>query len=668
MDYQDLSLRHYTLDVDTDSILWVTMDVAEKTENVLDVAVLSELKMILDKVKKDTTIRGLGLLSAKRNFIMGADVNAFADLTNQSQIAELLDQAHEVLDTLATLNIPTGCGINGFCLGGGLEVALACQYRVILNDEMHKYKSSIGFPEIKLGIYPGFGGTFRSIAQLGPVTALSMMLSGRNYKPSACRKMGIAHALANSHGQLRWIIRKAILRGTILQPRASFLQRLPNALPLRLMVYNKMKKEVAKKANPTHYPAPYRLLAIWRQAGGDATKMQALEKSNFADLMVSPTARNLQRIYYISNAMKGLAKAVPEAHKITHVHVIGAGTMGLDIAMHCVLKGYTVTVQDVNQDMLNKAMGKAKSFFKKRLKNPLLVNRALSRLHMDKDGIGISTADVAIEAIVEKLDIKAKVFQKLEQDAPPHAILATNTSAIPLEKIADKMQDKSRLIGLHFFNPAHTLPLVEVIQSDVADDKWVSMGAKFAKDIGKFPLVVKSSPGFLVNRVLAPYIMRAIELEQNGTYDKETLDAACRAFGMPMGPIELADTVGLDIMKNVAEGLSIPLTNATKMMALIDGGTLGRKTGQGYYTWNKGRAVKNKTITPPSDTASIAHEVLSPLWQEAQICLDEGIVLGENKKHSADLIDGGIIFGTGFAPHLGGALHYVATLNTNERK
>ena len=661
-----LKLKHYHVTVDVDNILWVTMDVDKKRENVLDVDVLGELNTILDHVIGASEIVGLGLLSAKNNFIMGADINAFAHLSNTDEIAQLLDSAHSVLDKLDSLKIPTACGINGFCLGGGLEVALACKYRVVLNDENHKNKSSIGFPEVKLGIYPGFGGTFRSVGQLGPIAAMTMMLTGRNIKPSAARGNGIAHKLVDTRDKLRWEIRKTFLKKRMPKTKIGFIKNLPNAFFIRPFMVNKFKSEVKKKANPKHYPAPYLLIDIWAQSGGNAKKMQQLEKENFAVAMLSPTARNLQRVYHISNAMKALAKNVTHSTPVSHIHVIGAGTMGLDIAMHCVSRGYSVTLQDLNQDLLDKSMGKAKKFFQRRLKKPHLVKRACERLTPDVDGNGLTRADVVIEAVVENLDVKVKIFQEVEKKVSKDTIIATNTSAIPLEKIAAKMKDKTRLIGLHFFNPAHTLPLVEVVKSDFVDSNTLYRGAEFAKNIGKFPLVVKSSPGFLVNRVLAPYIMRALELENNGTYSKETIDYACRAFGMPMGPVELTDTVGLDIMFAVAEELDFDIPTDCKMVTLMNNNHVGRKVGKGFYKWEKGKLVKEGTPDSNADLMAIAHDVLSPLWDEAQKCLDEKIVDEQNKKHSSDLIDGGIIFGTGFAPHLGGALHYKSTLGKSK--
>ena len=657
-----LNLKNYQINVDVDNILWVTMNVADKGENVLDVDVLSELDTILDLVTDTPEIIGLGLLSAKNNFIMGADIGAFAHLSNPSEIAELLDSAHGVLDKLDALKIPTACGINGFCLGGGLEVALACKYRVVLNDENHKYKSSIGFPEVKLGIYPGFGGTFRSVAQLGPINAMTMMLTGRNVKPSGARASGIAHKLVDTRDKLRWEIRKAFLKKRMPKNKIGFFKNLPNVFFIRPFMVSKFKSELKKKVAENHYPAPYILIDIWAQSGGDAKKMQRLEKANFADAMLSPTARNLQRIYHISNAMKGLAKNVTDSKPVSHIHVIGAGTMGLDIAMHCVSKGYSVTLQDLNEDLLAKSMKKAKSFFKRRLKKGHLVTRACQRLIPDVNGDGLARADVVIEAVVENLEVKTKIFQQVEKTVSPDTIIATNTSAIPLEKIAAKMKDKTRLIGLHFFNPAHTLPLVEVVKSDFVDSNTLYRGAEFAKNIGKFPLVVKSSPGFLVNRVLAPYIMRALELENNGTHSKETIDLACRKFGMPMGPVELADTVGLDIMNSVAAELKFDVPADSKISKLIEAGHMGRKTGKGFYKWEKGKLLRDGAADNSADLSAIAHDVLSPLWDEAKKCLEEKIVDEKNKQHSADLIDGGIIFGTGFAPHLGGALHYQSTL------
>ena len=659
-----LSLKHFKLQWDTENILWCIMDKAGSGENTLDMDTLLELNDILNFANSNADeLIGFGFLSAKKNFIMGADINSFADLKDEETIRKLLDEAHSVYDKLDTLKIPTACGINGFCLGGGLETALAFKYRVVLNDSALKNKSSIGFPEVKLGIYPGFGGTFRSIGQLGAINGLTMMLTSKNYKPSGARALGIAHKLVDTRDKLRWDIRKKFLRakGNIPATKAGFMKDLPNNPLLKPFIYNKFKKELAKKVSQKHYPAPYKLLDIWKEAGSDYKKMQELEKSNFGAMMTSDTARNLQRIYHISNAMKGLAKASINK-TIRNVHIIGAGTMGADIAIHCAGRGYRVTIQDLSEDMLAKAQKSAKKFFKKRLRKPDLVSQAMGRFVLDKDGDGLSTADVVIEAIVENLEIKQKLFADVESKVAKDTILATNTSAIPLEDIASGMNDKTRLIGLHFFNPAHTLPLVEVVKSQFVNTDCLNLGAKFVKDIGKFPLIVKSSPGFLVNRVLSPYIMKALELENAGTYNKETIDKACREFGMPMGPVELADTVGLDIMANVAKELKLSIPNDSKIAKLIADGNLGNKTGSGYYSWEKNRPVKSGSVDSGADLMAIAHEIISPLWTEAKLCLDEQIVWEKDEQTSCDLIDGGIIFGTGFAPHLGGALNYMKTL------
>jgi len=660
-----LSLENFNIKWDFENILWVVIDCKDKSENTLDNEVLAEFDKILDFANDNSNeLKGLGLLSAKKNFIMGADVNSFADLNEHNKINELIDKAHSIFDKLDNLKIPTACGINGFCLGGGLETALAFKYRVVLNNQATKYKSSIGFPEVKLGIYPGFGGTFRSISQLGTINALTMMLTGKNLKPSGAKASGIAHKLVDTKDKLRWTIRKKLLQlnGKIEKPKAGFFKSLPNNPLISSFIYNKFKDRLNKKVNPKHYPAPYKLLDIWKESGSDYVKMQKLEKSNFAEIMLSKTARNLQRIFYISNTMKGLAKSAGNK-TIRNVHVIGAGTMGCDIAIHCAGKGYRVSIQDLSDDMLKKAQTKANKFFTKRLKKPELVKQAMARFIIDKEENGLLSADIVIEAIVENLEIKQKLFKDVEAKVAKDTILATNTSAIPLEKIAQSMADKTRLIGLHFFNPAHTLPLVEIIKSDFVNQKFLDIGAKFVKDIGKFPLIVKSSPGFLVNRVLAPYIMSALQLENKGVHNKEIIDKACREFGMPMGPIELADTVGLDIMLDVAKELKIRIPKGSKVEKLIQDGKLGRKTNSGYYNWEKGKPVKTESVDKNTDLLKIAHTVLSPLWIEAKLCLDEKIVWDTNEQKSSDLIDGGIIFGTGFAPHLGGPLNYMKSLD-----
>jgi 3-hydroxyacyl-CoA dehydrogenase/enoyl-CoA hydratase/3-hydroxybutyryl-CoA epimerase len=359
-----------------------------------------------------------------------------------------------------------------------------------------------------------------------------------------------------------------------------------------------------------------------------------------------PTAANLIRVFHLQERLKALGKG--GGLQAARVHVVGAGTMGGDIAAWCALRGLTVTLQDQSAERLAPAMKRASALFAERLKDARRVRDANDRLIPDVAGDGVARADVIIEAIFENLDAKRALFANLEKKAKRDAILATNTSSIPIENIATALADPSRLIGLHFFNPVPRMMLVEIVAGRDSRETEIARGAAFARQIDKLPLPVKSAPGFLVNRVLAPYLMEAMRCVDEGIAP-ETVDEAALAFGMPMGPIELADTVGLDICVAVGRMLGSDAPPPARLMALVDAGKLGKKTGQGFYTWVNGKPQKQPAGVVP---AGLAQRLVNPYVEEAKAALAEHIV------SDADLVDAGAIFGTGFAPFRGGPLHY----------
>ena len=365
----------------------------------------------------------------------------------------------------------------------------------------------------------------------------------------------------------------------------------------------------------------------------------------FVPLMGTETATNLRRVFFLS---EGLKKQGLKGAKFARVHVIGAGVMGGDIAAWCALRGMSVTLQDLDMARIKPALDRGKALFKKRLRKKNEVDAAVMRLEADPTGKGVSRADVIIEAVVEKLEVKQAIFGGLEDKLKPGAILATNTSSIELERIAEKLKNPARLIGLHFFNPVAQLPLVEVIRSTFNTDAEIGKGAAFALAIGKSPVVVKSAPGFLVNRVLMPYMLAAVERVQRGE-SKELLDAAAVAFGMPMGPIELMDTVGLDVGKSVAKELGHAVGDNTQFADLVAADKLGRKSGEGFYKWVDGKAVKGP-VPEGHDLAALGRELVKPLIDMTETVVGEGVVA------NADLADIGVIMGTGFAPFLGGPM------------
>ncbi|MEO8758603.1 MAG: 3-hydroxyacyl-CoA dehydrogenase NAD-binding domain-containing protein [Devosia sp.] len=641
------AMTNWRFEIDLEGIGWLTIDTPNAPVNTLSRLALSELEMALLRVEDlvaSGEVVGLVIQSGKDSgFIAGADVTEFDQMSDPNTMPEALKRAHAVMDRLENLKAPAIAAIHGFCLGGGLELALACHYRIAVHDD----KTRLGFPEVNLGIFPGFGGTGRSIRQAGPVDAMQAMLTGRMIKASAARGMGLVDKLVRHRDTLHWEARKAVLQKRKSGP-APMIQRIMAWGPIRAQIVKKMRAETSKKARREHYPAPHALIDLFEKHGDNWRAMVDGEAAGFVPLMSSDTARNLRRVFFLSESLKKLGLRGKEKPVFARIHVIGAGVMGGDIAAWCALRGLGVTLQDLDMERITPALTRAKSLFKKRLKGRTAINSAVARLEADPTGKGIARADVIIEAVVENLEIKKKIFADIEARAKADAILATNTSSIELERIAEALRDPSRLIGLHFFNPVAQLPLVEVIRSGFNVDADVAKGASFALAIGKSPVLVKSAPGFLVNRVLMPYMLGAVERVEKGE-SKELLDAAAVAFGMPMGPIELMDTVGLDVGQSVAHELGQSLPDNSRFAALVTQKKLGRKTGEGFYKWVDGKAQKGE-VPAHGDLAALGRELVKPLVDTTEIVVSEGVVA------SADLADIGVIFGTGFAPFLGGPM------------
>jgi 3-hydroxyacyl-CoA dehydrogenase/enoyl-CoA hydratase/3-hydroxybutyryl-CoA epimerase len=639
--------RHWRFDVDAEHIGWLVLDVPKASVNTLGSTTLAELELLVphfEELIADEELAGIVLLSAKESgFIAGADISEFDSMADAAILPESLRRTHALFQRIENLKAPIVAGIHGFCLGGGLELALACHYRIAVNNE----QTRLGFPEVNLGIFPGFGGSGRSIRQAGPVGAMQMMLTGRMVRAGQARGMGLVDKLVRHRDNLRWEGRKAVLSRR--QSKAyGWRAEILGLRPVRTYLATKMREEARKKARPEHYPAPYALIDNFEKHGDDWQAMIRAEIDAFVPLMASDTSANLRRVFFLQEGLKKQAPKGASKPRFARVHVIGAGVMGGDIAAWCALRGLSVTLQDLDMERIKPALGRAKSLFKRRLRKPGEVAAAVARLEADPEGKGVSRADVVIEAAFESLEVKRSIFEKVEPRLKPGAILATNTSSIELERIAEGLQDPRRLIGLHFFNPVPQLPLVEVIRSRFNEDEAIGQGAAFALAIGKSPVVVRSAPGFLVNRVLMPYMLGAVERVEKGE-SKELIDAAAVAFGMPMGPIELMDTVGLDIGKSVAEELGHPVPAGSKFAALVAEKKFGRKTGAGFYTWEKGKAIKGP-VPEQHDLAALGRELVKPLVDMTEKVVAEKVVA------NADLADVGVILGTGFAPFLGGPL------------
>lgn len=650
-DVKAAHLKDWRFSIDGENIAWAVFDREGESANSLGRRPIEELDAIIERVEAEArakSVRGLVIISGKeRGFVVGADIREFETFQNEQDVVNALKPVNALLDRIEKLPVPVVAAIHGVCVGGGLELILACHYRIATRDD----STRIGFPEVKLGIFPGFNGTARSIKQAGPMAAMQAMLTGGMIRATVAKAQGFIDQLVGSPGELHWAARKAVLQNRRSQS-AGLAKMLLTKWPARGFLAGKMRQETAKKVREDHYPAPFRLIDLFEKEGGDLNQMKKAETTAFAPLMVSETSRNLRRVFRLTEVLKAQA---PKGFKWrpTRVHVIGAGTMGADIAGVCVAAGMEVTLQDISAEQLEKGIKAQGKLFARKFKTKATRDAAKTRLIADPEGKGVARADVIIEAIVERLDIKQKLFADLETKIKPGAVLATNTSSLKLEDISAPLNDPGRLIGLHFFSPVPQMPLVEVVRGSKTRDEEVKKGATFVTAIDKFPLITKDVPGFMVNKVLTPYMFAAMKRLEGGE-DKEKIDEAVRAFGMPMGPIELADNVGLDICAHVAKILG-QSSEGSRLDRLVASGRLGKKTGEGFYVWKDGKPVKSDAKFSKTELDKLGRELIEPMIAEAQKTLDEGVV------ESADLVDAGMIFGTGFAPFRGGPLHYKKT-------
>ncbi len=635
----------WRLEMDEHQVGWLHFDTPDAAVNTLSRRALEQLNEIIGEIEQGS-LKGVVILSDKRGgFIAGADVREFTSINRESEAEELMSHARGVFARLEGLSIPTVAMIHGHCLGGGLELALACRYRVAREE------ASLGFPEVLLGIFPGFGGSVRSIRRVGILTAMTMMLSGRPLHAKRAAKVGLVDAAVPGRQ-----LRRAVLHFIEHQPkqrRPSIGVRLLEMAPLRPLVAAQLKRKTAERVNPDHYPAPFTLIDLWKKHGGNSEEMFRREGESVSSLLVGATAQNLVRVFFLQERMKSFGKRAPKS--VGHLHVIGAGVMGGDIAAWCALQGIQVTLQDRHLEPVAAVIARAERLFRKKLHNPRDRQAALDRLIPDLDGEGIRTADIVLEVIIEDLDIKRALYREIEPRMRPDAILATNTSSIPIDQLAEGLSRPERIVGIHFFNPVAKMKLVEVVAGSISSDKSLQGAAGFVTQIRRLPLPVKSSPGFLVNRILMPYLMESVQMVGEGITPDE-IDRIALEFGMPMGPIELADTVGLDVCVAVARELSEVTGDKvpSQLLQWVEEGRLGRKSGHGFYRYKKGQRVDKRDNGGSSgESALILDRMVLRIVNEALRCLDEGVV------ESGDLLDAGMVFGTGFAPFRGGVIQYI---------
>lgn len=646
------SYRHWRYTQDETGLGQLTFNRAERSANSLSQEVLEELERLLTAVEQAKP-RALVIRSGKgRGFIAGADVHEFTALTSEAEALALIRRGQEILGRIANLPLPTVALIHGFCLGGGLELALACCYRIASDDPATR----LGFPEILLGIHPGFGGTVRSLRLVGPLTALELMLTGRTVSARRAQQLGLID-YAVPERQLENALH-SLLAAPPARRRLPLQEQLAQLALVRPLVAKFLRYRVAQKADPRHYPAPSALLDLWRGFGRDPVANFAAEAESVAKLITNSSARNLIRVFQLQERLKAQGQADTDPPRT--VHVVGGGVMGGDIAIWCALQGLAVTIEDLDRARLGQVVKRGQALFSKVLKERRLVEAALDRLIPDPDGHGVARAEVVIEAIFEDAAAKQALFRRLEPRLKPDALLASNTSSIPLEELATYLVRPERLVGLHFFNPVEKMQLVEVVAMANSAPDALARAAALVLAIKRLPLPVRSSPGFLVNRILLPYLLEAVTLVEEGVAPTQ-IDRAAVDFGMPLGPVRLADAVGLDICLAVARifarhyGIAVPV----RLEELVAAGQLGRKSGQGFYDYCNHRAHQT-AVGRSEPVTEIGDRLMLRLLNEAVACWREQVVT------DSDLLDGGVIFGSGFAPFRGGPLQYLREAGPKE--
>jgi 3-hydroxyacyl-CoA dehydrogenase / enoyl-CoA hydratase / 3-hydroxybutyryl-CoA epimerase len=654
--FEGLRFNHWKTSEGDDGVVVLSLDRANSSVNAISRAVLDEFELIVERLAIEKPA-GVIIHSAKPSgFAVGADIKEFVEYAKHETVHENITHGQRIFEALARLPCPTVAAVHGACMGGGTELILACNQRIAADDD----KTKIALPEVMLGIHPGWGGTARLPRLIGAMDALPVMLTGKSLSAKRALALGVVDRLSRPEellAEARLLLRRPEPRPFARRAKAWA----SNTWLARQIIAPMVLKQTAAKVRKEHYPAPFAMIDVWKRGGGNIQQRLKLEAHSVAKLAQTPTAQNLIRVFFLQERLKGQGGGTDPG--IKHVHVVGAGVMGGDIAAWAAFKGFEVTLQDREMKFIQPALDRARQLYEKKLKNPEKVEQTTRRLRADVEGKGVANADLAIEAIYENAEAKRELYETIEPQFQGDEILASNTSSIPLDELRKGLKAPQRFLGLHFFNPVAQMPLIEVVRHDQLDPAIEKRALAFCKAIGKLPVVVKGTPGFLVNRILMPYLLEAMRLYSEGV-PGPVLDREAKKFGMPMGPIELADTVGLDVCASVGKelapflGLEVPPGLDEKLAA----GKRGKKDGQGLYVWQDGKPIKPEVdqhyVMPPD----LQDRMILPMVNEAIACLADGVV------DDADLLDAGVIFGTGFAPFRGGPIQYARSEGVDKIK
>jgi 3-hydroxyacyl-CoA dehydrogenase / enoyl-CoA hydratase / 3-hydroxybutyryl-CoA epimerase len=676
------------IDRDRDGSAALILDVPGKSVNVFTRQVFADLDAALQCLQNEKDIPVLIVRSGKPSgFVAGADLNEFLAIKNEAEAEATSALGQRVFGQFAALPMPTIAAIGGPCLGGGLELALACDYRLVFD----KANTQLGLPEVELGLLPGWGGTQRLPRAIGLERALHMILSGKRLGARDALRWGLADALATTETELRdqfaRLVGHALQQGKVRRdrlPLRTWRQRFLEATGFGRRLLFRGAERLLRQRVPEDMPAPAEALAAIRtgiQEGMDAGLQY--ERSAAGRLALTPACRNLIGLFFQREQSRKLPEELRHAAppEIKRIGVVGAGAMGAGIAQLAAVRGFEVVVQEINEEALGAGLFRIKTLFDKAVERRVLSEaeaaKRFTMLRGTVDWKGFDQVDLVIEAAVEKLDAKRAVFRELEARTRPGTVLATNTSSLLVASLQEGLRQPERVAGLHFFNPVHKMPLVEVARAPASSDMALSTLAAWSIALGKTPVVVRDSPGFVVNRILMPYLVEAVLLIGEGMKVDE-IDGTMKRFGMPMGPLELLDQIGLDVAAHVAASMQPAMAGRFPSLEAFErlraNEWLGQKSGKGFYLY-RGKKLKVNALAqnllrsvhdpslprldpalPPATRLREARErVVLLMVNEAALALAEGLAA------DAAHIDLAMVFGTGWAPHRGGPLHYADT-------
>ncbi len=667
----------FHLEILDNNIGLLTFDLPGEKVNKFSAPVMQELDILLDDLAQNSDLKCLMIMSAKKGiFIAGADIKEIVDITDPEAGFMVSQKGHEVFGKIASLPYPTIAVIDGACMGGGTEMSLACTYRLATDNP----KTKIALPEVNLGIFPGWGGTQRLPRLIGLQRSLDMILTGRNLDGMRAYRQGVVDKIIPKEQVKETALKFAqdVVSGVDVLAHSRSRRKQKGLLPFvleknplgRALVYRIAKKNVLKKTKG-HYPAPLEAIkAVKRGFRKSLANGLKIEARLFGNLIGSPISKNLIKIFFWTEAVKkenGTKNPDVATKPVKKAASLGAGVMGGGIAQLFAGRDIPVRVKDINYEAVSKAYQQAAYVLKGKLKRrritKLEFQHILEKITGTVDYSGFKTVDFIVEAIVENLDIKKSVFSELENHIDEDTIVVSNTSSLRIDDMASAFKYPQRFAGMHFFNPVHMMPLVEVIRGKNTSDETVATTFQLAKKLGKTPVVVGDGPGFLVNRLLLPYMVEAISLLEEGQ-TPEDIDKTMEAFGMPMGPIELFDEVGIDVANKVAKILAASMGDRMAESDMLDNlvkdNRTGKKSGIGFYKYEGKKRVSDPSIKSyitinekkQFNDEDLINRMVYPMINEAARCLEEKIAA---RPQDVDL---GMIFGTGFAPFRGGLLTY----------